>query len=173
MLVEWGSVWRVGVGLSRLRSGNRAGSALLPMTHEFGATRIPSGRLQLLTEFLAILLPSSGENGNLNLTDDEEMTGSLLLLLQSGMNGNPSVKRQVQWGLKTVIKLIVQVSVNPKSLHFFIPHFLLRNVFPKILLARNELMIALMGNKTSNSKLAELCKTQKKSLLINFHFVKN
>ena len=77
MLVEWGSIWRVGVGLSRLRSGNRAGSALLPMTHEFGATRIPSGRLQLLTEFLAILLPSSGENGNLNLTDDEEMTGSL------------------------------------------------------------------------------------------------
>ena len=48
------------------------------MTHEFGATRIPSGRLQLLYwGFLAILLPSSGENGKLNLTDDEEMTGSL------------------------------------------------------------------------------------------------
>ena len=79
------------------------------------------------------------------------------------MNGNPSVKRQVQWGLKTVIKLIVQVSVNPKSftLLLLLEFYSLTNDF------------ALMGNKTSNSKLAKLCKTQKKSLLINFHFVKN
>ena len=47
--------------------------------------------------------------------------------MRSGMNGNPSVKRQVQWGLKTVIKLIVQVSVNPKLFTLLL--------LPKILLS--------------------------------------
>ena len=103
------------------------------MTHEFGATRIPSGRLQLLYwGFLAILLPSSGENGKLNLTDDEEMTGSLpvyYMATYSGMNGNLTVKRQVQWGLKTVIKLIVRVSVNPNACNFYQIFFFEKSCF--------------------------------------------